>query len=228
MRTAAPVVLGRVRVASLALSPGRLRRLSPASLRERGRAVRAGDVPRTEKLGIVRAETVPGASEISCAGRTKSRNVRSVNDDEQHDDDDSGDDNPGQPQGLEGVLQGAGLPIGDPFAMATDCSLLQPDPKRKIEGCVACIQCDACGQLFRINLLGKALHACPKCKLEYTSVLIVAVTDDDQILRDAFRTVLRSNGIALGADDDDGDEYDDDDGGELGDDDQADDDQANR
>lgn len=120
--------------------------------------------------------------------------------------DDERDDEPQAGGGLQGLMAGGGLPIGAPFAMATDCSLLQPNPKRKIEGCVACIQCDACGQQFRINLLGQALHACPKCKLEYTSVLIVAVTDDDQILRDAFKTVLRSNGIATGDDDDDDDE----------------------
>lgn len=120
-------------------------------------------------------------------------------------DDDDGAELGSQLAGLEG------LPIGPPFALATDCSLLSPDPKKKIEGCVACIQCDACGQLFRISLLGSALHACPKCKLEYTSILIVATADDDQILGDAFKTVLRSNGLLGSDDDDDGHDDDDDD-----------------
>lgn len=128
-------------------------------------------------------------------------------DDQAHDDD---DDDAHDPAELGGQLAGLeGLPIGPPFALATDCSLLEPNPSKKIEGCVACVQCDACGQMFRISLLGSAMHACPKCKLEYTSILIVATADDDQILGDAFKTVLRSNGM-LGADDDD--EHDDDDG----------------
>lgn len=135
-----------------------------------------------------------------------------------HDDDDSDDDGPehelddDSPTELAGRLAGLeGLPIGPPFALATDCSLLEPNTKKKIEGCVACIQCDACGQQFRISLLSAALHACPKCKLEYTSVLIIATADDDQILGDAFRTVLRSNGLMQSNPDDDDDQGDDDD-----------------
>lgn len=142
--------------------------------------------------------------------------VTHPHDDDEHalegpDDDEYEDDDGGAVEGLGAQLAGLeGLPIGPPFAMATDCALLPPNPQRKVEGCIACIQCDACGQQFRVNLLGTALHACPKCKLEYTSVLIVATSDDDQILGDAFRTVLRSNGL-LGANPDDEEEEDDDD-----------------
>jgi hypothetical protein len=123
--------------------------------------------------------------------------------------DDDEHENEGGEINLQGLSQLEGLPIGPPFAMATDCSLLDADPKRKVEGCIACIQCDACGQAFRINLLGSSTHVCPKCKLEYTSVLIVAVTDDDQILGEAFKTVLRSNGLLGDANPDDDEEDDD-------------------
>jgi len=128
-------------------------------------------------------------------------------DDEREDnpdgDDEDRDDNPGQ---LEGLL------IGPPFATALDCDLLDRDDKRKVPGCCACLKCDACGQQFRINLLSASgFHACPKCKLEYTSVLIVATADDHTILQHALETVLRSNGIAINPDGDDDEAGDDDD-----------------
>ena len=121
-----------------------------------------------------------------------------------------------------------GLVIGPPFAIATECGLLTRDDAAKIPGCCACVSCDNCGQSFRVDLLSdKGLHACPKCQLEYTSVLIVAVADDYTILQQALDTVLVSNGIRVpnpDGDDDqgDGDEGDDDD--QLGEPDAPDDD----
>lgn len=110
------------------------------------------------------------------------------------DDDELGDDgDDDEPRGpLHGIL------IGAPFALATDCGLVQRNDEKKIPGCCACLSCDSCGQVFRIDLLStKGNHACPKCRLEYTSMLVVAVADDDTMLQYALETVLAQNGMAM-------------------------------
>ena len=123
------------------------------------------------------------------------------------------------------------LLIGAPFAIGSDCALLSRNDKAKIPGCCACVECDQCSQSFRIDLLaggGKQPHACPGCRTEYTSLLIVARPDDREVLRDALEHVLRANGydVALANPDGEGDDDDGqgDDDGELGDDDSDDDD----
>lgn len=109
-----------------------------------------------------------------------------------------------------------GILIGPPFAIATDCGLVVRNDEKRIPGCCACLSCDQCGQLFRIDLLSdKGMHACPKCKLEYTSVLIVATADDHTMLQYALETVLRSQNPGGEPDDEQGGE--DDDPSDLGD-----------
>lgn len=105
-------------------------------------------------------------------------------------DDDDDDSIAGNPE--RGPLHG--ILMGPPFALATDCGLVQRNDDKHIPGCCACLSCDACGQLFRIDLLStKGNHACPKCRLEYTSALIVATADDHTMLQYALDTVLRAH-----------------------------------
>lgn len=109
------------------------------------------------------------------------------------------------------------LVIGAPCAFSADCDLMTRDDKRRVVGCAACVQCE-CGQPFRVDLLSEAMHGCPKCKREYTSLLIVARAEDRTVLQDAMEHVLAVNGIDVrdsnpddGDDDDDDDQDDDDD-----------------
>jgi hypothetical protein len=69
--------------------------------------------------------------------------------------------------------------------------------------------------VFRIDLLSElGNHACPKCKLEYTSILIVATADDHTMLQYALETTIANGRIANGGADgeldqvDDGDDLD--------------------
>ena len=102
-------------------------------------------------------------------------------------DEDDRDDNPGERGPLRGVL------IGPPFALATDCGLVKRNDEKQIPGCCACVSCDNCGQVFRIDLLSAAgNHACPKCKLEYTSILIVATADDHTMLQYALEQTIEN------------------------------------
>lgn len=110
------------------------------------------------------------------------------------------------------------LVIGAPFAIGADCSLLSRNDRAAVPGCCACIECDQCSQQFRLDLLADGgPTACPKCKTEYTTLLIVARTDDREVLRDALEHVLRANGIEVPTANPDGEGDDDeDDEGELG------------
>jgi hypothetical protein len=137
----------------------------------------------------------------------------------QNDDDEAPEleDAPAEREQNRGPLHG--VMVGPPFAIASDCGLVPRDDTKKVPGCCACLSCDGCGQLFRIDLLSsKGMHACPKCRAEYTSVLIVAASDDPTILQHALDTVLASNGLRAQNPDDDDDEGDDE-----GDDDEGDD-----
>ena len=115
--------------------------------------------------------------------------MRSEDDETEGDDldDDDRDDNPESRGPLHGVL------IGPPFALATDCGLVKRNDEKQIPGCCACVACDNCGQVFRIDLLSAAgNHACPKCKLEYTSILIVATADDHTMLQYALEQTIEN------------------------------------
>jgi hypothetical protein len=149
--------------------------------------------------------------------------VNEQDDDPAIDDDDHDDDRDNNPDRgpLHGVL------IGPPFALATDCGLVKRNDAKQIPGCCACLSCDSCGQVFRIDLLSAVgNHACPKCKLEYTSILIVATADDHTMLQYALeQTIENGRRVNGGDDDDDGDDGDDEPGGEDLDADQVDDDE---
>jgi hypothetical protein len=89
--------------------------------------------------------------------------------------------------------------IGDPFALASgggegekDIKLFQRDPVEKrrrtpnsCQGCIATVSC-VCGQVFVMDLTTPNIKRCPKCDEAYTSLLIIAAEDDDEIMGDAF------------------------------------------
>jgi hypothetical protein len=81
------------------------------------------------------------------------------------------------------------LIVGEPFAIAHDCSLVD-------NACHATVECE-CGQAFRLNLLLAGVKACPKCKEHYTHVLLICHADNDELVADAFDHVLEANGIEL-------------------------------
>jgi hypothetical protein len=111
-----------------------------------------------------------------------------------------------------------GLTIGPPFAMTSDCELVdrggddcgdcgQPE----VSGSVSIVQCE-CGQVFRINLLSSGVKPCPaQCGRVFTHLLLVTTQDDDQVFADASMQVLRANGYTVQAPGDDEPEPDDDD-----------------
>lgn len=71
------------------------------------------------------------------------------------------------------------VPIGEPFALSGDCGLLDG-------GSYAAVACEACGTHFRMNLLTSGYKVCPGCGLRYTSVLLVSLEDDDEIMSQAL------------------------------------------
>lgn len=124
------------------------------------------------------------------------------------------------------------LVIGEPFAIAEGVELLRrvgmdEAAVRKalaegVAGCAIVVKCDgpegqACEQIFRIDLLQPGVKNCPKCKTQYSHMLLVAPVDDEEIIAAAMATVLDANGLELppgpGDEDDDeeGDEEEDDD-----------------
>lgn len=85
------------------------------------------------------------------------------------------------------------LVIGRPWAMANDCSLLPAAAGGP--GSYLTIQCDQCGQYFRIDLLDGSYKLCPSCRTSYTHAVIVCRAEDDTIFDDAIRHVLIANEI---------------------------------
>ena len=118
-------------------------------------------------------------------------------------------------QSLAGLMGGEApqLTIGEPFAIAEDLDLL--DVTEAKPGCVAIVKCDTndCGQVFRINLLAQGVKYCPRCRVGYSHVLLVARSDNTEIIGDAMTQVLQSNGYEV-PDNGQGDEEDDDEGDE--------------
>lgn len=72
-------------------------------------------------------------------------------------------------------------PLGEPFALAMGCDLLQK--AGGVPGCYASIRCD-CGRAFKVDLLSEGLKACPGCRVNYSHVLLVAPADDTEITRE--------------------------------------------
>jgi hypothetical protein len=101
------------------------------------------------------------------------------------------------------------LVIGEPFALASgnvedqegSLDLIQRDnpEERKlhganaVQGCIATIGC-RCGKMFIMDLLKLHTKNCPFCKARYTSILMVADTDDTDILRHLTQHLLDANG----------------------------------
>lgn len=115
------------------------------------------------------------------------------------------------------------LQPGPPFAISLDCDLL--DGKQAgSQGAFATVRCE-CGQGFRVNLLASGYKSCPKCHAEFTHILLIAHSDDHDIITEAMATVLAANGYQVPDDDgretnpdDDGDDGEGEGEGELGDD----------
>lgn len=104
------------------------------------------------------------------------------------------------------------LRIGDPFAIAQDCELVET---KDGGGCTAVVQCDECSQRFRIDLLRAGAKYCPKCNAAYTHMLLISKTDDAEIVGQAMAIVLIANGFeppaGLGGDDDEEEDEEEDD-----------------
>lgn len=100
------------------------------------------------------------------------------------------------------------LVIGAPFALSHDCALLNKD--EGAPGCVAVVECDECQQKFKIDLLSEGVKHCPKCRAAFSHCLLVARTDDTEIVPSAMAIVLKANGYdappGLGDDEDDEDD----------------------
>lgn len=101
--------------------------------------------------------------------------------DETLDGDDDGDD--GEDADMDGML--IGYVLGPPSAFSSECVLLEYDRKKPGSGCCAVVRCE-CAQPFRMDLLKQEPTACPKCKKEYTSLLLVCPVDDDVMLQSVF------------------------------------------
>jgi len=126
------------------------------------------------------------------------------------------------------------LRLGKPFAVVDDCdledrggTLCKSCKQPACSGAVAILKCD-CGQRFRVDLLeSDDVHECPgaNCGRTYTTMLLVASPDNEEIFAHALATVLRANGYEVAHPDDE-----DEDDGELGNagDDQADDEDEDR
>jgi hypothetical protein len=113
-----------------------------------------------------------------------------------------------------GTMEAPPLVIGAPFALSHDCELLSKD--QGPPGCVAVVQCDDCSQKFKIDLLSDGVKHCPKCRNAFTHCLLVARTDDTEIVPRAMAIVLQANGYdAPGQGEDDDDEDEDDQGDEV-------------
>jgi hypothetical protein len=76
------------------------------------------------------------------------------------------------------------LKIGEPFAMANDCEILQGQ---------IVIRCGECQQVFRFNPTDGAIKTCPQCSARYSHVFLVSRDDDDQIFPEAIDHVLYVN-----------------------------------
>lgn len=100
--------------------------------------------------------------------RTKVPTARGRSHDDDHDQGDD-DDDPERPQ----------LLVGEPFAIAHDCEI------RSDYECSIVVQCD-CGKPFKLLLLEAGNKPCPHCGKEYTHMLLICATDND----DAFCSVL--------------------------------------
>lgn len=95
----------------------------------------------------------------------------------------------------DGIL--IGYRIGEPSAFSSDCDFTERQPGKPGTGCTAVIRCSACQQLFRVDLMSQAnQHVCPNehCRKCFTSLLIVAAVDDDEILQDVFEHLAEVNG----------------------------------
>lgn len=90
----------------------------------------------------------------------------------------------------EGML--IGYELGTPSAFSGDCDLQPYDRKRPGSGCCAVITCD-CKQTFRIDLLSEDYSRCPKCKTQYTSLLVVCQVGDDTMLQSVFEHLVAEN-----------------------------------
>lgn len=106
------------------------------------------------------------------------------------------------------------LPLGPPFAFS-DAELL--DRGDRSDGCFASVVCSDCREPFLINLLTPGYKRCPGCDTRYTTALVVAHHDNDEVFADTVAQVLHANGVEIPGvdlpdDDDDaeGDDGDDD------------------
>lgn len=112
----------------------------------------------------------------------------------------------------EGATEAMGEPpplvIGAPFAKSHDCELLDVPLPAGSKGCTAVLKCDDCGQKFKINLLSPEVKHCPnpKCRAAFSHVLLVARTDDTEIVTAAMAQVMRANGFEMASPDDEDDE----------------------
>jgi hypothetical protein len=61
----------------------------------------------------------------------------------------------------------------------------QRNPGTSVQGCIATVGC-GCGQPFVMDLLTDNIKSCPGCGQSYTSLLVVAAADDDQIFGDVL------------------------------------------
>jgi hypothetical protein len=147
------------------------------------------------------------------------------------------DDDEQPPWTVDDFIPPRPVKLGLPFAIATDCELLSPQPPH-VPGAIAAVQCGKCSTPFVLNLLRDQVSRCPECKTAYTHALIVAPVDDTASVDAFIETVALANGFAEGegdgdepdgdegddAGDDDDDDDDDDEGDDAGDDDEGDDD----
>jgi hypothetical protein len=59
------------------------------------------------------------------------------------------------------------------------------NPGTSVQGCIATVGC-GCGQPFVMDLVTDNLKTCPGCGARFTSLLVVAHINDDQILGDVL------------------------------------------
>lgn len=98
------------------------------------------------------------------------------------DNDDDGDDI--ENDAATGDETDGPLKIGEPFAMANDCEILQAQ---------TVIRCGQCQQVFRFNPIDGAIKTCPQCGARYTHALLIGRDDDDGLFPEAIDHVLYIN-----------------------------------
>ena len=108
-----------------------------------------------------------------------------ITDDEQPDDDADAID--ADAEGIDADAADDFQQIGQPFAMANDCEILQGQ---------IVIRCGKCQQVFRFNPIDGAIKTCPTCGARFSHVLLIGLDDDEGLWPEACDHVAFVNNEA--------------------------------